>query len=176
MTSSTKSLCVFPINGSASPLLLFPHTFPENLHSFNLFERTCGSLHTGLCDVVNPRSDLQWKHPESDLQCSPFKWLIAPTCRPLAVSVLAFACLHKLPQGQIWSENLVFLGRKTELLAVLLLSGTPGQLQARVRVVHLVEHGAGNSEVTALIPKEHILIKCIPWLQSVLNASVSSHL
>ncbi len=102
----------FLLMGVLPPLLLFPHTFPENLHSFNSFERTCGSLHTGLCDVVNPRSDLQWKHPESDLQCSPFKWFIAPTCRPLAVSVLAFACLHKLPQGQIWSENLVFLGRK----------------------------------------------------------------
>lgn len=61
MTSSTKRLCVFPINGGLlfPPLLLFPHTFPENLHSFNSFERTCGSLHSALCDVVNPRSDLQ---------------------------------------------------------------------------------------------------------------------
>lgn len=62
MTSSTKRLCVFPINGG---LLFFPlsfsspHAFPENLHSFNSFEGTCGSLHSGLCDVVNPRSDLQ---------------------------------------------------------------------------------------------------------------------
>lgn len=57
----------------------------------------------------------------------------------------------------------MFLGRKSwEVLAILILSGTPGQLQARVRVVQLVEHGAGNSKVTALIPKEHILMKCIP--------------
>lgn len=57
----------------------------------------------------------------------------------------------------------MFLGRKSwEVLAILILSGTPGQLQARVRVVHLVEHGAGNSKVKALIPKERILMKCIP--------------
>lgn len=52
------------------------------------------------------------------------------------------------------SESLLCLGRiGWEVLAVLLLSGTPGQLQKMVPVVQLVEHGA--NKVIGLIPKEH---------------------
>lgn len=87
-------------------LFLFPHAFPENLHSSNSFEGNCGSLHSGLCDVVNPRSDLQWNHPESDLQSSPSRWFIASACRPLAVPLLALACLHKLWEADLeWKSS-----------------------------------------------------------------------
>lgn len=165
MTSSTKRLCVFPINEGLlffPLLLLFPHAFPENLHGFNSFGRTCGSLHSGLCDVVNPRSDLQCNHPESDLQSSTFKWFIASACRPLAVSVLALACLHKLPKGQIWSESLSLLGRKGwEVLAAVLLCGTLGQLKARGPLVQLVEHDTSNT-----ITREHTY-----WWTYTLNAN-----